>query len=572
MSILEMGGNAFDAAVAAGFVLQVVEPLNNGPAGDVAIVVHESSSSTAQTICGQGPMPAKAMRAHFRDLGLTHVPGSGLLSATVPGAFGAWLRLLQEYGTLQLSEVLSPAISYADDGYPIMQGTVDAITELAPLFATEWLGSANLYLPNGVPPTAGARFRNTTLAATYQRILDEATSKSGRDSQIEFAVRTFYQGFVAEEIERFILETSALDATGRRHKGLLSGEDLAAWYPEVSEACSIQYRGLDVYKPGPWSQGPVFLQQLGMLKGFDLVSLGLGTAEYVHTIVECAKLAFADREGWYGDPEHSSIPIKTLLSPDYSTARRQLITDQASGVRQPGVVDGRTTWIPVPAIDSHDHDVEPWIAHLGSGLPNVIKATAARTDTCCITVTDSAGNTVAATPSGGWLKSSPTIPALGFSLGTRGQTMWLVDGHPNSLHPGRRPRTTLSPTVVLKDGKPFVSFGTPGGDQQDQWTLLFFLAMVEFGLDSQAAAESLAFHSNAVPSSFTPRECHPLRITIEDDCDSRTIEDLRVRGHEVALAPALSLGKICATGFDAKNGFVFASASPRRQQAYAICR
>jgi gamma-glutamyltranspeptidase/glutathione hydrolase len=573
MAVLERGGNAFDAAAAGAFVLQVVEPHYNGPGGDVSIVLCPAGSATAKVVCGQGPMPSGISVERFRDLGLPQIPGSGLLPATVPGAFGAWLRLLAEFGTMRLSDVLAYAIEYSRDGFPLRAETADVISFMAPLFVTEWTGSARTYLPNGTVPAAGSRFRNHALARTYERIAGEADAASpSREGQIEAAHRSFYQGFVAEAIDAFVRTTEALDASGRRHRGFLTGQDLAEWRPAVNDGTSLDYRDRRVFKPGPWSQGPVFLQQLALLEGFDLAGMGLGSAEYIHTVVECAKLALADRDAWYGDPDHSDVPLTALLAEDYTRQRRALVTKDAADVLRPGTPDGRKSWIPTAEAHAMDPDAAEWLTQLGNGLPSIARATAARGDTVCITATDADGNTVAATQSGGYLKSSPAIAELGFALGTRGQSMWLVDGHPNSLAPGRRPRTTLSPTVVLRDDRPHLAFGTPGGDQQDQWTLQFFLAAVDFGLDLQAATETLAFHTDAVPASFLPRESHPLGLTVESDCDPGVVAELARRGHDVTPAPAMSLGRVCVTGFASGEGFVSAAASPRRHQAYAACR
>lgn len=572
MAVMERGGNAFDAAVAAAFVLQVVEPHYNGAGGDASVLAYSPGAGVPQSFCGQGPMPREVTIGRFRDLGLTQVPGSGLLPATVPGAFGALMAMLLRFGTMRLADVLSYAIGYARHGFPLLPDTATAISVLAPLFRTEWAGSGATYLNNGVAPAAGSRFRSPALADTYERIVREAEASGGsRDSQIEAAHRVFYQGFVADIIDGFVRRTEAVDSTGRRNRGFLTGQDLAEWRPEVLDAVGCDYRGYRVFKPGPWSQGPVFLQQLGLLEGFDLAGMGLGSAEYIHTVVECANLAFADREAWYGDPAHSDVPLATLLHPEYVAQRRELVAKDAAASMRPGSPDGRRPtlpWAPAPEIDPAATD---WLAQLGSGLPTIVRATAARGDTCFVSVTDKVGNIAAVTPSGGWLKSSPTMAELGFCLGTRGQTMWLVDGHPNSLAPGRRPRTTLSPTIVLREDRPFLGFGTPGGDRQDQWTLQFFLAVTDFGLDTQAATETLAFHSEAAPSSFTPRESRVRGLTIERDCDPDVVTELRRRGHDVSLAPELSLGKVCATGH-AGDGFVVAAASPRGRQAYAVSR
>jgi gamma-glutamyltranspeptidase/glutathione hydrolase len=571
MAVLERGGNAFDAAAAAGFALQVVEPHLNGPAGDVPILLHAAGSGRVSVICGQGPMPAAATIERMRGLGLSRIPGSGLLPACVPGAFGAWLRLLAEYGTLPLQDVLEYAIGYAEEGYPVLPSAAKTIEVFAPLFTQEWTESGRTYLRSGAAPAPNSRLRNPVLAETYRRILREARAAGpGREAQIEAAHHAFYTGFVAEAIDAFAAR-EVLDGTGRRHAGLLTGQDLARWRPAAEPAVSLGFRGHQVYKPGPWSQGPVFLQQLALLDGFDLAAMEPGGAEYLHTVVECAKLAYADREAWYGDPLFTDVPLDALLSSRYAKERRALVGPEAAAPLRPGAPAGRASWIPRTDEPEPATQDPYWKRQLATGLPNLVRLTESRGDTCCVTVVDRAGNMVAATPSGGWLKSSPVVPGLGFPLGTRGQMAWLEPGHPNSLAPGKRPRTTLSPTLVLREGEPRLAFGTPGGDQQDQWTLEFFLAHTQHGLDLQAATESLAFHSDHVPPSFAPRVRRPRVVLIEENCDPAAAAALTARGHELEPVPAYSLGKVCATGLE-PDGMVLAAASPRGEQAYAMGR
>ncbi|VVJ17743.1 Gamma-glutamyltranspeptidase (EC @ Glutathione hydrolase (EC [Amycolatopsis camponoti] len=564
-AMFDLGGNAFDAAVATALVIQVVEPHLNGPGGDVPILVHDGATGDVEVICGQGPMPEAATPQAFRDRGVDAIPGSGLLPAVVPGAFGAWLRLLRDRGRLDLGTVLAPAIAYAEDGFPLLPKAADMIAVLAPLFREEWTASGEVYLPDGRPPKPGSRLRNRPLAATYRRILAESeAAPGGRENRIDAAVAVFYQGFVAEAIDKFLATAEPLDSTGRRNGGLLTGHDLASWRPTIEPAVTADYRGHTVHKAGPWSQGPVFLQQLGLLEGFDLAAMDHGGAEHLHTVVECAKLAFADREAFYGDPAFSDVPLRRLLDPEYAAARRELVGERACGELRPGL-DG---WFPEPPLPAPaDPD---WRAQLADGIPAVVKLTAAKGDTCCISASDRDGNMVVATPSGGWLKSSPVIPGLGFPLGTRGQMALLEEGHPNTVAPGKRPRTTLSPTLVTKEGRPHLAFGTPGGDQQDQWTLNFFLSHVDAGLRPQAAIEQRAFHTDQVPSSFAPRSARPNRLVVETGCPAEVVEQLRDRGHDVVLAAEKSLGKVCATGFE--GDLVLAAASPRGQQAYAVAR
>ena len=361
-----------------------------------------------------------------------------------------------------------------------------------------WPGSAELYLP---APQPGTLFRNPALAETYRRILAEAGTGS-REARIDRARDAFYRGFVAEEIDRF----------SAGNGGLLAGDDLAGWEATIEAPVDYDYHGYTVCKTGPWGQGPVLLQQLALLAGFDLASLGIGSAEYVHTVVECAKLAFADRDAFYGDPSFVDVPLDHLLSAEYNDERRLLVGEAASGELRPG--GGR-----LPTLVDAPETV-------GAGEPT-------RGDTVHLDVADRFGNLVSATPSGGWLQSSPVIPELGWPLGTRAQMFWLEEGLPASLAPGKRPRTTLSPTIALREGEPYLAFGTPGGDQQDQWSLQVFLNHVHGGLDLQASIDHPSFHTDHFPASFYPRQVELRSLSIEDRFGADVIDDLRGRGHDV---------------------------------------
>jgi gamma-glutamyltranspeptidase / glutathione hydrolase len=560
MAVLERGGNAFDAAVAAGFVLQVVEPHLNGPGGEVPILAAPAGQGRVLVVNGQGPVPAAATIERFAGLGLDLIPGTGLLAACVPGAFGAWMLLLRDHGTLRLREVLEPAIGYAGDGFPAVSRIGGAIRAVEPLFRAEWPSSAEVWLAEGVP-APGGRLRNPALAATWRRLLAEAEAASpDRDGQIEAALAAFYEGFVAEAIVAYLAVAEVMDVSGRRHRGLLDGDDLAGWRATVEEPVSAEHHGWTICKTGPWGQGPVLLQQLRLAEGFDLEAMGLGSAEYVHTVAECAKLAFADREAWYGDPAAVDVPLDGLLDPAYADRRRALVGDEASLELRPGSPSGRTPRLPAAGTRPA---TEEELA--GSGEPTF-------GDTCHIDVADRHGNLVAATPSGGWLQSSPIVPGLGFCLGTRAQMLWLEEGLASSLRPRTRPRTTLSPSLALRDGEPCLAFGTPGGDAQDQWTLQFFLAHARFGRDLQQAVDIPSFQSDHFPSSFWPRRASPGTLVVEASHDPAAVEGLRRRGHLVELAEPWSLGRTCAAGRDPATGFLVAAANPRGRQAYAVGR
>ncbi len=554
MAVLEQGGNAFDAAVAAGFTLQVVEPHLNGPGGDLPALLWPAGCERPLVLCAQGPAPRAATIAHYRDgLGLELIPGTGPLSAVVPGAFGGWLAILREHGTLTLRDVLSYAIGYADEGYPMLERIGGAIRSVEELFRTDWTTSAEIYLPI---VEAGTLARNRTLAATYRRILDEAEAAStGREAQIEAAHDCWYRGFVAEALVGFQVR-EWLDSSGERHSGLLAEEDLRGWAPTWEDPVSVDYHGYEVFKAGPWSQAPVFLQQLRLLEGFDLGAMGQASAEWVHTITECAKLAFADREAWYGDPDYAEVPLAELLSREYADERRRLVGDESSPELRPGAPGGREPRLPEPLGEA---PVAP-----GVGEPT-------RGDTVHLDVVDRLGNMVSATPSGGWLFGAPVIPSLGFCLGTRAQMFWLEEGLPNSLEPGKRPRTTLSPTLAARDGEPYLALGTPGGDQQDQWTLHAFLAHVHHGLDLQAAIDAPEHHTEAFPASFYPRETRPRHVAVEERAGAETIEELRRRGHDVEVHGPWTLGRVTAAGRE-PGGILKAGANPRGMQGYAVGR
>jgi gamma-glutamyltranspeptidase/glutathione hydrolase len=574
MSLLEKGGNAFDAAAAAGFTLQVVEPHLNGPLGEAPMLVWSEANRRCDMICGQGVAPVAATIPRFRELGLDLIPGTGLLAAAVPGAFDAWMRLLRDYGTMPLAEILGPAIGYAEKGYPAVGRIGGTIAAVAELFRREWPTSAAVYLPNGTAPAPGKLFRNQALAATYRRVLAEA-GNGGRDGQIERARSAWYRGFVAEAIDHFCRRQKVLDASGRRHGGLLTADDLARWEAPVEAPLTFDYHGNTVAKGGPWSQGPVLLEQLALLQGFEFDDLDPLGPDFVHIVVECAKLAFADREAWYGDPDFVDVPMRTLLSPDYNNARRKLVTEQASLELRPGRPDGRAPRVLVggqEAVIAGAGLGEPTMGGLGE--PTVTEHGLVAGDTCHVDVVDRWGNMVSATPSGGWLQSSPVIPELGFCLGTRMQMFWLEEGLPASLAPGKRPRSTLSPSMAFKDGEPYLAFGTPGGDQQDQWSVLMFLHHVHHGMNLQEAIDCPAFHTEHMPSSFYPRAAQPGLVALESRFPEATRWALARRGHRLRVGEPWSEGRLsgCAREETADGIVLKAAANPRGMQGYAIGR
>ncbi|MBC7272340.1 MAG: gamma-glutamyltransferase [Streptomyces sp.] len=582
MAVLEDGGNAYDAAVAGAFVLHVVEPHLNGPAGEVPILLAPASGEV-RVLCGQGVAPAGATVAHYRGLGLELVPGTGPLAAAVPGAFDAWMLLLRDHGTKSLADVLKYAIGYAGDGHAPVERVGQTVETVRELFETEWTSSAEVYLPDGAPPRPGRLLRNPALAATWKRLLAESAGAGDREARIEAAREVWRSGFIADALVRQSRRPT-MDTSGERHTGTLTAADLAAWSAGYETPATYDWNGWTLCKAGPWSQGPVLLQQLALLPP-ELPAHG--SADYVHLLIEGCKLAMADREAWYGDA--ADVPLAELLSDDYNAARRALVGDKASYELRPGAPGGRT-----PRLCGHARVVAPDQAEfspMGIGEPTVAKSPlspvpgepevagdgATRGDTCHIDVVDRWGNMVAATPSGGWLQSNPVVPELGFPLGTRLQMTWLEEGLPNSLTPGRRPRTTLTPSIALRDGVPVMAFGTPGGDQQDQWQLHFFLAValrpaVRGGLDLQGAIDAPNWHNDSFPGSFYPRGMRPGSVTLEARTDPYVVEELRRRGHDVVLGDDWSEGRLCAVARDPETGVLSAAANPRGMQGYAVGR
>ena len=555
-AMLADGGNAADAACAMGFALQVLEPHMNGPAGEVPILVHVAREGRCFAISGQGTAPAAATRARFAELGLELIPGDGLLAATVPAALDAWCTLLARFGTRSLAEVLAPARGLASRGFPMYPFLRSVLGFLEKRFREEWPTSAALYLPLR---RIGEAQTNPALAAFLGELAEAERAASGsRETRIRAARDHFYRGRAAAAIEAF-LRTPVRDGSGRAHAGLLGAADLAGYEGAVEEPVSASYRGAQVWKCGPWSQGPVFLQQLRLLEGFPLAAAGQNSADALHWLVECAKLAFADREGSYGDPRAASVSLGELLSDSYTEKRRALVDPaRASLELRPGLGRLPAGW---PRIAGQP---------VQSLEPQAFAAARGRGDTTHLDAVDRDGNLVSATPSGAWIPSSPVVPSLGFPVGTRAQMFVLDPAHPNALEPGKRPRTTLSPSLArLADGR-MLAFGTPGGDQQDQWTLQLFLNVVDFGArDLQSAIDAPTVHTHHMPDSFYPRQAQPGVIAAESRIAGEVLVELERRGHRLRRSGPWEHGRVLAVARDPASGTCEAAASPRSAVAAA---
>ncbi len=554
VQMLQRGGNAVDAAVAAMFAEGVVNSHMHTIGGEVPMLIWMADAPQVVAINGNTAAPRRATIEWFTDQNLSLIPGEGLLAAGVPAALDALITALERFGTMPLADVLQPALELARDGFPVhpgLRGPSDylffSIWHCLEKFRAHWPTSAQLYLPQGRLPEVGEIFRNRDLAGVFERLLqaERSAASRGRSAGLKAARDCFYRGEIAHQIASFV----------RRHGGLLDLDDLAGFQTKVETPVSTLYRGYEVFKCGPWSQGPVFLQQLRLLEGYDVRALGHNTAAYIHLITEAAKLAFADREAYYGDPDFVQVPMAGLLSDAYTAVRRTLIDPHRASLELR------------PGDPLHGKPLRSGQGPLGGREW--------QRGTVHVAVVDSQRNLVAATPSGAWLSGSPVVEGLGFPLGTRIQVFYLDRGHPNALAPRKRPRTTLTPSLVLRDGKPFMAFGTMGLDQQDQWTLQCFLNIVEFGMPLQEAIEAPKFSSKHFPSSIYPHTADPGVLRVEGRIPYAVQRALQAKGHQVVIQPDWIEGYVVGVQVDADRGVVYGGADPRGElatllPAYAI--
>jgi len=567
-AVLERDGNAFDAAVAAGFVLHVVEPHLNGAGGDLVGIYATADDPTPRVMAGQGAAPAGATIEHYRGLGFAEMPGSGVLAAAIPGAVPSWLRLLETRGSWELADVLAFAIGYARNGHPVLAAVVKTVNSVRGLFEQHWPTSAAQWIPVGRMPRPGDLVTNEPYARTLERLIAAGARAATREDRIRAAAAAWSTGFVADAIARFAAQPHYQPSLDREVPGVLTADGLAGHRATDEDAVSIEFRGTTVATSAAWGQGPVLLQALAMLDTVDDVRLDPSTALGIHTITEALKLALADRDAWYGDGTVPPELLAELLSHEYARERAALIGEAASLEFRPGRPGGREPWLPplrlAPSTPSAEGTGEPTRAHPDPDVP--------RGDTCHLDVVDRHGNMVTVTPSGGWLQSSPTIPELGFCLGSRLQMTWLDAASPSALTPGRRPRTTLSPTLLLRGGIPVETLGTPGGDQQDQWQLPYLLRRLVGGYDPQQAIDAPMFHTASHVSSFEPRTWSPGELVIEGRVGADVLAELTARGHRVTVDGDWTLGRLSMVGRDPATGVLFAAANPRMAQGYAAGR
>jgi gamma-glutamyltranspeptidase/glutathione hydrolase len=570
LHILQQGGNAFDAGAAMCICLNLLEPQNNGIGGEAPTLIYSAVERRTYALCGQGWSPRTFTIDWCRANGVDLIPGDGFLPACVPATLDTWALAVARWGTLSMEQILAPAIELAEDGFPIYPSLHRHLQNYARKYTELYPTTGAIYLPNGRVPAIGEMWRNPDFGAMLRMMVRAERAARGRSriAGIEAARDVFYRGEIADRILDFARNTPVVDATGRAHTALLDADDFAEWHAHAEDSVSRDYRGLTVHKCGPWTQGPVFLQQLALLEGFDLRAMGHNSAEYLHTIIEASKLAFADREARYGDPAFDEVPLARLLSAEYAAARRAQIEPGASREMRPGDLrDGAPEYAATFDVQA-DNRRGMALSAEGAQAPAYRIKHAHLGDTTHCDAVDRAGNMVACTPSGGWIGTSPVIPGLGFPLGTRGQMFYLNPQRPNALAGRKRPRATLTPTIVTHNGAPHMAFGTPGGDAQDQWTLQMFLNLVEFNMPIQQAIDEPTVHSVHFPSSFYPREAFPARVEAEDRIPAAVLEELRARSHDVVAVDGWSNGKCMGIVRDAA-GVLHGGASSRGELAYA---
>ena len=556
LDMLKAGGNAIDAGVATVFAQAVTEFDRFGIGGEVPILIYSAAADRVIAVNGQGQAPRKATIDWYRENGIEAIPGDCFLSAPVPAAVGTLILALEEYGTMSLGEVLAPAIRIAETGFAVFPSFRQNLGRAARRMTAEWPTSARVFVPGGRVPDVGDLLVQKDLASMYRRLAEAEAQAAGdgRVAGLRAAHDLFYKGEIAAEIVAFQKEFACTDANGFTSTGLFEMEDLAAFRPRIEDPTRTTYRDVEVYKVGFWSQGPVLLQTLNLLEAYDIRSLGHNTAPYLHLLAEAMKLSYADREWYYADPDFVGVPERGLLSKAYADERRKLIDPASPSLQlRPGN--------PYPFQGSAMADAR---------IPEAVAFTPDPPGTTGTRVADADGNVFSATPSGGWLHSSPIVEGLGFVLGTRMQSFFLDASRSNSLQPGKQPRTTLTPTLALKGGKPFMAWGTPGGDAQDQVNLQFLLNVLEFGMDIQSALDAPLIQILDFPPSFFPREVHPGVMRVEDRMDPKTVEGLQALGHRVQPAGPWSIGDATAVMVDLDRGVLYGAAGPRRDKSYAL--
>ena len=535
--ILEAGGNAIDAGVAAAIALAVVQSDIVNVGGVAPMIIYLAEEDRVVTISGLGTWPKKTDIKMFIGANGGAIP-HGLLRSVVPAAPGAWMAALGKYGTMCFADTARAAIRYAREGFA-MHATLAESIQKTQAQLRRWPANAAIYLPDDAVPEIGENFVQADLARTLQYMADEeAAAPGGREDGLEAARQAFYDGDIARTITRYHQD----------HDGLMTQADLRDFRVGFEAPVTRRYFGFDIYTCGVWCQGPVLLQIMSLLDGFDLKAMGHNSADYIHTLLEAIKLSFADRERYYGDPKFVDVPLDHLLSAEYAAARRAMIDPATAcdGMPRHGAVPGYASEFG-PAMALQD-------------------AAMIEYDTSHACAVDARGNACSITPSD-TSASTPIIPSLGIVASGRGSQSWAVPGHASCVAAGKRPRLTPNPAVAIKPGAVTMPFGTPGGDVQCQSMVQTFLNLNLFGMDAQEAVEAPRFATYSHPDSFEPHQADPNKVKIEDRVSDAVIADLGRRGHEVERWPALTraAGAVCTIFHDREKGRLFGAADPRRQ-------
>jgi gamma-glutamyltranspeptidase/glutathione hydrolase len=567
MSILEANGNAFDAAAACAFTLQVVDPDQCGPGGESVALFFSQATGRIDVLCGQGVSPERATIEAFQSLGLSSIPSVGVLPAVTPGSIDAWLLLLRDYGTLWLEDILMPGISYALNGYPLSLRASARISAFKERFSRYWKSSAEIYLRNDSPYPAGHLLKNAALARTFERLVQEGRSRSNdRIEQIEAARVAARTGFVCEAIDRFVQQEVIDDfAAATGHTAFLSGRDIESWNATLEPAVHFNYEDCTIFKPGAWSQGPVMLQQFALFGRLGLRPADLLSSPELHVVTEAMKLSYADRNAFYGDSGRVPVPVDHLLSNSYNDERCVEIGSVASSQVRCGRVAG---------YEAHQEAFQRLMDMQDQQIPAMSPPSKC---TVHFDVIDRWGNMVSATQSGGWLDDSPIVPELGFPLNTRGQFFSLVRGSPGALAPRRRPLTTLSPTIVAEKGIPSLAFGTPGADQQDQWSTIYLLRYLS-GIGLGEANDLPLFHTRHLVGLPAPHAFQPKRLVLEETYKPEVVRELQDIGHDVKVLstvprnPGTLLGFGTLSAVRKQGALISAAGSQRWPYSFACAR
>lgn len=538
LKVMEAGGNAVDAGVAAGIALGVLHSDQVQFAGVAPILIYLADRDEVVSIAGLGWWPRKASLDHFVREHQGHVP-LGILRTVIPAAPDAWITALARYGTMSFGEVAASAIRYAAEGFTVHPVMAEYIRRYAHQYR-DLPDNARIWLKNGEPPAVGDLLVQADLARTITFMADEeraAAAKGGREAGLRAARDAFYKGDIARAIVRFHEERD----------GWLTAEDLAEYHSEVEKPVRIDWHGTDLYSCGPWCQGPMLQQMLRLLEDVDLKALGHNSVDYIHTITEAMKLAFADRERFFGDPRHVAVPLDRLLARDYAAERRREIDPARAW---PGLA---------PAGDIPGHGGLPWVPHVSreqGALPG-------DTSYCC--AIDRDGNVFSATPSDVSYES-PVIPGLGIVPSARGAQSFAMEGHASSVAPGKRPRLTPNPALAIRRGELAMPFGAPGGDTQPQGMLQVFLNHVVWGMGLQDAIDAPRFVTQSFPQTFEPHGYQPAKLQVEGRVSERVTDALAARGHDVERLDDIAIGVagVCAISADLKGGLICGGADPRR--------